>query len=182
MKKLAIAATLAVLFGGISSLYAQVIPSMPYDMKLEAQRINEQNIKEHNALSQLIHRAFQQGAIGLRHETRYMRSYTGASCNGGGTCSQTFTKAYPATQGTTFDAHVYTEQNTNYIIISDKTWGYLSHPEENANTLVYYHSFSTPNGEKKYSVHGPLGRVQQCEVNGVRYKVISLPRPEGSKE
>jgi len=191
MKKLAVAVTLAVLIGGISSLHAQVIPSMPYQMYLESQmgssspRVSQKEL-ERRALFHKVMQKQNKADLTFQRVYRYQDYITTTSPTTGisittGTGMVSFsTKPFPVKAGETFSGYVYKDEaaKKDYVLVSEKVWEEI----DDACTCGGYiaeETFTSSDGTK---VAGKPEKVARYKVGDKAYKLIAFPFPEEKSE
>ena len=183
MKKLAVtAATLAVLIGGVSSLFAQVIPDMPYKMQMDATQRSQGTIgiiqiKRRAFISNLLHNSTQTN-LSYEKVFRTEGTYNFSSPSVGGNFSvgngkYTYHhKPYP-TEGGTFDGRIYTGEKAHYMIVSSQTWDSLN--DACGRGWTYKQNVKGENGEVLFSGNPSIDKYQLDEET---YVVVSFPFPE----
>jgi len=183
MKKLA-AVTLAVLIGGISSLYAQVDPAMPYRMYLESKtgsRVDRQAL-ERNALFHKVMQNQNKANLTFQRTFRWQEYITTTSPTTGvsvttGTGNVSYsTKPYPTAKGETFGGYMYRDQATqkDYVLVSEEVWKSINKECVEGGALAG-ETFISTDGKK---VSGSSREVTGFQVGDKKYKLIAFPVEE----
>ena len=163
MKKTVVAVTavtLAVLFGGVSSLFAQ---------KVDAQQIQDQAF---------VSRIMAQPQVGLtcKFAWRSVAMVTPMLEGSESGFPKEQEKAYPANG--TFLGYVHTENQTNYVLVSESVWRELAVPTYQG-TIIDNVTFKT---EKGNVFSSKTLEVNHYQMDGKNYAVIAFPFQEGARK
>ena len=182
MKKLAVAVTLAVLFGGVSSVFAQSMTGTS-----QSNTVNQNQIKQQAFLNKLLTKGTQ---TNMSYErvfrteggyTMYSPSAFAPIFVGNGQVSYSF-KPYPLQEGDTFPGYVYRDvkASKNYVVVSDKVWEAI---ENNCKGVGVRNEEKVIGADGKVLFRGkPTVSTYQTDDKKTTYKVIAFPFPEESKK
>ena len=185
MKKLVIAATLAVLIGGAPSLFAQcnAAPATPYNQTCSSfsQSVDQQQITDQAFISDLLHKST---LTNLSYEKVFRTEGTynftspsvGVNVSVGNGEYTYHHKPYP-TKGGTFGGHIYTGEKAHYMIVSSQIWDSLN--DACGRGWTYKQNVKGENGEVLFSGNPSIDKYK---LNGKTYVVVSFPFPEETKK
>ena len=163
MKKIIIAVSIAVLFGGISSLFAQTV--------------NQKEISDRAFVSKIMNQPQLDLTCNLSWQNIYMNTPMSEGMEP--RWPRLSTKAYPKTG--TFPGHIYKDDThqANYVLVSEEVWKALNVP---TNGVIFDNiTVNAKTGNTKQTLSSDQLHVQHYNIDGKRYTVMAFPFKEPKK-